>query len=481
MMRQLLLLFCLFFVAVAMAQETHEITIEIEGYEQNVLSLANNVLDKQYIVDTARRDEQGRFVFRSDTNALPKGIYLVVLAPNNDYFQMVIGNDDDQKFTLKTRKEKLSDVKVTGSRENELFFNYLGFLDQQQDRSAPTRAALKDTTLTEEGKAPLIAELEAINKEVEAHQQAQVQEHPTSFVAAIINANRPNNPPAYDDITNEDDRRNAQLDWLREHYFDPINLKDDRLLRTPFLFSRINYYVDRLYIQHPDTISRAIDYVLAKMDPTSELFKYYVVHFTNKAAKSDIVGMDGVYVHMIDNYYRNGRAYWSDPEQMATMIENADKNRPLLIGKQAPNLQMSRRDGSPVNLYDLEAKYTVLYFWQFACPSCKKSTPYMKEFYAKWKSKGVEVFAVCTKQRELPKCWEYIDDNEIGEWLHATDKYQRFARDYNVISTPSIFVLDENKKIVSKRIGAQQLDELLTNLEKQRELLEAEEKSTGKR
>jgi peroxiredoxin len=480
MMRQLLLLLCMVFAAFAEAQESHEITIEIEGYDQDILSLANNVLDKQYIVDTARRNEQGHFVFRSDTSVLPKGIYLVVMAPDNDYFQMVIGSDVDQKFKLETRREKLSDVKVTSSRENELFFNYLGYLDQQQEASAPTRIALQDTTLTKEDKAILAARLEDINTEVVAFQETQVKEHPQSFVAAIINANKANTPPPYDDITDEDSRRNAQLVWLREHYFDPINLRDERLLRTPFLFSRINYYVDRLFIQHPDTISRAIDFVLTKMDPKSELFKYYVVHFTNKAAKSDIVGMDGVYVHMIDNYYRNGLAYWSDPEQLATMVENADKNRPLLIGKPAPNLEMNRRDGSPVNLYDLDAKYTVLYFWQFACPSCKKSTPHMKAFYAKWKSKGVEVFAVCTKQRELPKCWEYIDDNEIGEWLHATDKYQRFARDYNVISTPSIFVLDENKKIISKRIGAQQLDELFTNLEKQRELREAE-KSTGKR
>jgi peroxiredoxin len=479
-MRQLLLLLCMVFAAFAEAQESHEITIEIEGYDQDILSLANNVLDKQYIVDTARRNEQGHFVFRSDTSVLPKGIYLVVMAPDNDYFQMVIGSDVDQKFKLETRREKLSDVKVTSSRENELFFNYLGYLDQQQEASAPTRIALQDTTLTKEDKAILAARLEDINTEVVAFQETQVKEHPQSFVAAIINANKANTPPPYDDITDEDSRRNAQLVWLREHYFDPINLRDERLLRTPFLFSRINYYVDRLFIQHPDTISRAIDFVLTKMDPKSELFKYYVVHFTNKAAKSDIVGMDGVYVHMIDNYYRNGLAYWSDPEQLATMVENADKNRPLLIGKPAPNLEMNRRDGSPVNLYDLDAKYTVLYFWQFACPSCKKSTPHMKAFYAKWKSKGVEVFAVCTKQRELPKCWEYIDDNEIGEWLHATDKYQRFARDYNVISTPSIFVLDENKKIISKRISAQQLDELFTNLEKQRELREAE-KSTGKR
>ncbi|MEL7161280.1 MAG: TlpA disulfide reductase family protein, partial [Bacteroidota bacterium] len=140
----------------------------------------------------------------------------------------------------------------------------------------------------------------------------------------------------------------------------------------------------------------------------------------------------------------------------------------LLIGKTAPNMKMKRRDGTPVELYDIKANYTVLYFWQFACPSCKKSTPHMKEFYEKWKDKGVEIFSICTKQGEIDKCWEYIDDNAIDDWLHATDKYLRFYKDYDIRSTPTIFVLDENKEIVSKRIGAEQLDGLLEALEKQK-------------
>lgn len=479
-MRKLLLVFSLLLSGLITAQENHEITIEIEGYEQDFLSLANNIMDKQYIVDTARRDEQGRYVFKSDTNALPRGIYLVVLAPNNDYFQMVVGDEPDQVFSLKSSLDDLSNVQVTSSQENELFYTYLQFLDKQGKASMPAREKMQDSTLSEADKAPFLEQLNAIDATVTEYQKSFVAEHPASFVAAVINANSANNPPEFAEMEEEEERRAAQLDWLREHYFDPINLKDDRLLRTPFLFNRINYYVDRLFIQHPDSVSKAIDFVINKMDPESELFKYYVVHFTNKAAKSDIVGMDAVYVHMIDTYYKTGMAYWSEPDQLATMIEDADKNRPLLIGKPAPNLKMKRRDGTPVELYNLEGKYTILYFWQYACPSCKKSTPHMKEFYEKWKDKGVEIFAVCTRQRELPKCWEYVDENEVGEWLHATDPYQLFARDYNVISTPTIYVLDENKKIVSKRIGAQQLDELLTNLELQREMRESQ-KSTGQR
>jgi hypothetical protein len=56
----------------------------------------------------------------------------------------------------------------------------------------------------------------------------------------------------------------------------------------------------------------------------------------------------------------------------------------------------------------------------------------------------------------------------------------RFYKDYDIKSTPTIFVLDENKEIVFKRLAAEQLDELLTALEEQKQL-ETTEKSAGKR
>lgn len=475
-MRQLFLLLFLACATSLSAQGTHKITVKIDGYDQPILSLANNVLDKQYIVDTAARNDDGLFVFESDTSALPKGIYLVVLAPANEYFQLVIGDDADQEFQLATSTDNLAKVTVSNSQENKLFFDYLGYLDGMAEQANPFREQLKDSTLTDAQRDPIMEKLNGITAEVTAEQNRIVAAHPESFVTAIIKVNQPNDPPAYEEL-DADKRNMAKLAWLREHYFDPINLKDERLLRTPFLFSRINYYVDKLFIQHPDTIAQVVDGLLAKMDAKSDMFKYYVVHFTNKAANSKIVGMDALYVHMIDSYYKTGKAFWSNPEQIASMVENAEKARPLLIGKQAPDMKMKRRDGTPVNLYDLEANYTILYFWQFACGSCKKSTPVMKEFYAKWKDRGVEIFSICTKQGEIDKCWDYIDEQEIGDWLHATDRYQRFYKDYDIHSTPTIFVLDENKKIVSKRIGAKQLDELLTALEEAKQL----EKSTNRR
>ena len=91
----------------------------------------------------------------------------------------------------------------------------------------------------------------------------------------------------------------------------------------------------------------------------------------------------------------------------------------------------------------------------------------MKEFYDKYKDKGVKLVAVCTKfTDEIEGCWDYIDEKEIGDWLHLVDPYHRsrYMKVYNIKSTPQIYVLDRNKEILSKRIGAEQLEEVMDRI-----------------
>jgi len=120
-----------------------------------------------------------------------------------------------------------------------------------------------------------------------------------------------------------------------------------------------------------------------------------------------------------------------------------------------------------VALHDVESPYTILYFWRYDCGHCKESTPDMKAFHDKFKARGVKLFAVCTKfTDEEPECWDYIEENEIGDWLHTTDKYHRskFSKLYNIKSTPQIYILDHKKEIISKRIGAEQLEEVMDRI-----------------
>jgi thiol-disulfide isomerase/thioredoxin len=215
----------------------------------------------------------------------------------------------------------------------------------------------------------------------------------------------------------------------------------------------------------------AIGKVLNLMEGT-ESFKYYLVHFLNEYAKSKIVGMDAVYVYLVEKYYATGKAHWVDRTDLDKMIDNATTLKPLLIGKIAPNITVQRKDGSKTSLHDVQSEFTVLYFWRYDCGQCKKSTPKLKEFYEKYKDKGVQIFAVCVKYaNEVPECWDYIEENGISDWIHTVDPYlsSKFSSLYDIKSTPQVYVLNDKKEILSKKISAGQIGEVIDQIIDSRE------------
>ena len=294
--------------------------------------------------------------------------------------------------------------------------------------------------------------------------------HPESLTAAFISNRTDPDIPAFEGT--EEELQLKKWLFVRDHYFDMLNLADPRLVRAPFLFQRVEQYVNKLTVQHPDSICMAIDRVLGLMKPSEESFKFYLIHFLNTYAKSKIVGMDAVYVHLVENYYKKGLAPWTEEDQLKKITKNANTLKPILIGKVAPDILMQKEDKTPISLHDVKSDFTVLFFWDPECGHCKKSMPAMLELYDKFKTRGVEVFAVCTRVTDgVPKCWEFIEEKEMGRWINVVDPYlkSRYKQIYDVRTTPQIFILDKNKEILSKRIGSEQLEEVLESLIKMKE------------
>lgn len=436
------------------AQTGHRIEAQIEGYNESELYLAVHYGDKQYLQDTAYRNDKGTYVFEGE-KVLEGGMYLIVLKPDNANFQLLI-TPEEQHFSFTTSKDRLfEDMTLTNAPDNALFFGYLAFLAQQRQESEKIKAEEPNSQ----------EKLEAIDAAVVAYQEGLVKNHPTSLTAAIVKANIAVQMPEFTGTNEEIETQRWR--YQQQHFFDNLDLADPRMLRTPFLFGRINTYVNQLQVRHPDTIAQAIDDVLSAVQPAEETFKFYLIHFLNEYARSNIVGMDAVYVHLVDKYYSRGLAPWTDPDQLNKIVDNAAKLKPLLIGKTAPDIEMQKQDGSSVSLHEVDAEYTILYFWRYDCGHCKESTPFMKAFYEQFKDKGVALFAVCVKYTdEIGGCWDYVEEQGIGDWLHTVDPYNRsrYGQLYDIRSTPMLYILDRNKEIVSKRIGAEQLSEVMEQI-----------------
>lgn len=434
-----------------------DIEIKIDNYPNDTLLLGYFYWDKQYIKDTLYRNKKG--IFKVDYKEdLPAGMYMIITKPGNDFVQLIL-DKSDQKFEVSWDFEDAHNtLSFKGSDENEIFHRYVTYLSEAR-KSAEEIQTRPDYHPTM---------LDSLNEAVQTKQKEILADHPQSMTALVIRTNEDVEIPTFEG--SEEEVQNQTYEYYLRHYLDHVDLSDARLPYTSFLFQKLDRYMTKVVMQIPDSINAALDRLLDAAGPSPITFKAILIHYLNKYANSEFVGMDAVYVHLVNEYYAKGLAPWVDEESLIKMKDDASNLEPILIGKQAPHIVVNQRDGTPLDLYKLESKYTVLIFWAQDCGHCKKAMPKLKEIYPELKEKGVEVVAICTKLMDKEAgCWEFIDKNGTDLWINATDKYLRskFKQKYNVTSTPQLFILDKDKKILTKKIAIEKLPEVIELLEKQ--------------
>ncbi len=464
-LRSLWIPFLFILPSLLLAQKGYHIRVDVRNYPQDTLFLGFYYGDKQYLKDTAFL-EKGKFVFKKD-EPLPPGTYLLILRPDNTFVQIHVNpgrQDLDIRFDA---IDPVNTIEIKGDRDNTAFYTYIRYLNEMRPRADSLRKSMEAEGLGEKDKARIEEELKHMNDEVRHFQQKLIDDNKGTQTAMMVATFMEKAIPEFKEIEDEKERQRLQYLHFMEHYFDGMDLSDERLIRTNFAFNKIHDYVNKHTVQIPDSINVAIDKVMKALENNEDAYKFFLVHFVNFYAKSNIIGMDAVYVHLVDEYYSKGMAPWVEEEQLEKMRKNAESLRPILIGRIAPDIRMQRRDGSRIALHEIQSPYTVLIFWAPDCGHCQKSMPKVVEFYNKFKDKGVEIFSVCTKLTDkVEDCWKMVDEKGLESLLNVVDPYHlsRFSVLYDVRTTPQVFILDAKKEIILKRIATEQLEEVMEDL-----------------
>jgi peroxiredoxin len=170
-------------------------------------------------------------------------------------------------------------------------------------------------------------------------------------------------------------------------------------------------------------------------------------------------------VHVVEKYYTRPNVSWLDSTAFYKITTKARTMKPLLLGKKAPPLVLTDTIGNYISLNNLKSKYTVLLFWDPDCGHCIKEVPKIAAAYDSIKALKGEVFAVMGTP-EADKWKKFIRDNKL-KWINVGDPYyhNNFREVYDLKSYPQLYILDENKEIIARKLAAEQIVDFLQRYE----------------
>lgn len=441
-------------------ENAYEIKVKVNKFQGKTAYLGYPYGDKKYLADTAEINADGVFVFEG-TTPLDGGLYFVYSpTPNSLYFDLIVA---ESNFSIETDTiDLIANMKPTGSKENELFFEFQRFMREMQKEGGTLNDKLKATT-DPAAQEEIKAQLQELDSKVKAYRNNILDNSGDTFAAKFIKSTIvvevPESPKDADG--NEIDP-NFAYKYYKTHYFDNIDFSDKKILRTPHFHSKIEEYVEKLTVKHPDSIIASLHVIIEKSRANDDVFRYCVQTLTHKYETSNIMGMDAVFVDLAENYYLSGDAFWADTETIDKITDRVQRLKPNLLGKPAPALLLLDTLERPVNALNIKADFTVLYFYDPDCGHCKKKTPVLRDLYHdKLKDMGVIVVAADIK-KETNKWKKYIKDQKL-DWINLADPHMRsnFRYEYNIETTPQIYILDDQKKIIAKKLDVEQIEEFI--------------------
>ena len=137
--------------------------------------------------------------------------------------------------------------------------------------------------------------------------------------------------------------------------------------------------------------------------------------------------------------------------------------RAMKVGNTAPDIVFPTTRVNPTNdftihkLSDLTSNYTLVVFGASWCPKCKEEMPAIAKLYRTWKALGVEVLLVSLDEDqkafyEFTINYPFISITDLKKWDGT------IVKDYYVFGTPTMYLLDKNRKIILRPNSVKQMD-----------------------
>ena len=219
--------------------------------------------------------------------------------------------------------------------------------------------------------------------------------------------------------------------WAQNaHFWDGIEDFDGPTDENPILAAQIDFYFDKMVAPLPDSITLEISRLVQRASFNTDLRDFILWHLLEKYRHPEYMTQDQGFVYLYYRYFSHLEIKDLNVANLAMIREKAERLRRLALFQSAPDINL--RD---LNLQSVESDFTVLFFFDHDCDVCKLERQDLDSVVEQHPE--IKVLAIDMN----------TDDARVDELYDL----------YDIETTPLIYVLDRDKRIIAKRIRAKQI------------------------
>jgi len=237
--------------------------------------------------------------------------------------------------------------------------------------------------------------------------------------------------------------------YKREHFWDRIDCNNPELINTPIFTEKIldylRYYMNGAVQYSEEEMNagfiKSVDTIMQKFsgsEATKQFaIKYLQLGFKEIGNEKVLQYIDQKYQHIIEQCNDNTGEKSDFEKRMAGY-------QAMKIGSQAPNITFTNNS----TLYDIQSEQTLVVFWASWCPHCMEELPKINIWAAEHPNTKVVAISLDDDQT----AYETVI-KEHQNLMHNTDLKRwegKAVNDYYIYGTPTLVLLDKDKKIVGK-------------------------------
>ncbi len=441
-----LIFLCLFSIA-----QYHTVNGTLPGVVNSKIYLIKLMGEKKTVIDTARSDISGSFTL--DISDQTPGMYAVIAG--KDQAVELIYNNEDIRF-ITTGLTNQDGIQIIESVENLIYYDYLNLKGTNLYKMDLISNLIQQYPPNDEFYETSVNKYLTLQDEINNRVDQLISNNQGSLAARYISTDRPI-------IFDPREPVEQQGIYIKQHYFDNVDFNDTTLINSTILTSKavsyLSLYQDDASSQEELEVSmlRALDTVLLHASVNQEVYEFLTDFFISGF---ESIGFDKGLTHIAENNYLEN--FCENTERKKKLENKMELIKKLSIGKVAPDFTTTDIEGNSITLSDIDADKTVLIFWASWCPHCDNILPVIDQYAAN--NPGIKVIAVSVddsekqlkdKIKETGYNWTFI--GELMGWEGPV------INEYGVAATPTIFILNKDKKIVAKPLSKAEIEKALGN------------------